>query len=58
MFEKEGDASPVVLIIVEDCVIEPSDENIVGKEYSFTITMKRQALPSVFYLLMLIKHLF
>lgn len=43
MFENENSISkhaPVLLIIVEDCFIELSDDNQTGKSFSFSIKFK------------------
>uniref|UniRef100_A0AC34F3P1 PH domain-containing protein n=1 Tax=Panagrolaimus sp. ES5 TaxID=591445 RepID=A0AC34F3P1_9BILA len=40
-FESENQLeSPVFLLIVEDCTIEPSDDNQTGRQFSFAINFK------------------
>uniref|UniRef100_A0A7E4VHY6 PH domain-containing protein n=1 Tax=Panagrellus redivivus TaxID=6233 RepID=A0A7E4VHY6_PANRE len=40
-FESETQTdSPIFLLIVEDCTIELSDDNLTGKPYSFAIRLK------------------
>lgn len=43
MFESEnsvGKKAPLLLIMVEDCLIELSDDNKTGKAFSFSIKFK------------------
>lgn len=41
MFESEERLSaPRLMIILEDCLVEPTDDNAVGRANSFSITSK------------------
>ncbi|KAI6239131.1 PH domain-containing protein [Aphelenchoides fujianensis] len=38
IFEDEHDLStPIILIIIEDCIVEPADDNQTGQSYSFIL---------------------
>lgn len=44
-FESESQLSiPIFLLIVEDCIIELSDDNITGRQFSFSIKFKTYVL--------------
>lgn len=41
MFEREEYLEkPSLLILVEDCLIEPSDDNRTGRQFSFSVKFK------------------
>jgi hypothetical protein len=49
IFEDEHDLSnPIVMIIIEDCTVEPADDNLTGMPFSFALKSKTLVLIHTF----------